>query len=454
MLYCGANAGNPGLAGLSMIPASPCGLTVVPYLFTVGNEPPPLSPALENRRKHRILRGDGRHRSAPRLRLFRGRAAAADDHEADRQGRRLAARPSDHADTRSFTPRLINVHGTLALTQSCAILRPRFGEGIMVALRSERRVFLWRVYPRPVPIDAKKPVTLKECAKFLEAALAAGTARAYLSEGGRILEDDAAERDEKSQIYIAKIKRDTAKKTITILINRGDPNAVSPAFINSETHAVRVEPPKDKEAPGYSAHLVISTSSEATGKHRACFEKMPHVSSALVLSLFDRIIARAIARDPAYSYEVVVRRTKSKEIKETRRYRPSLDITRVPSENLEKDLEQGELTSVVLTKRKDFYSGPGAKDLVKRQEEKILIRTAPADKSKVTAFVKGLTRWAKSEKYEEISFHLERLPGGATNNPTLTLDDQDAMEQLYVRAQRLTDFAEILEACYADIWHE
>ena len=181
---------------------------------------------------------------------------------------------------------------------------------------------------------------------------------------------------------------------------------------------------------------------------------MPHVSSALVLGLFDRIITRSSAKDPAYTYEVVVKRTKSKEIKETRHYRPTLDIVRVPSEKLSRDLEQGELTSVVLTKRKEFYSGPGAKDLVKRQEEKILIRTTPADKSKVTAFVKGLTEWAKKEKYEEISFHLERLPGGATNNPTLALDDHDALEQLYVRAQRLTDFAAILEGCYASICAE
>jgi hypothetical protein len=131
-----------------------------------------------------------------------------------------------------------------------------------------------------------------------------------------------------------------------------------------------------------------------------------------------------------------------------------IDIQRVPSENLQKDLEQGELTSVVLTKQKVFYTGPGSKDLIKRQEEKILIRTAPADKSKVASFIKGLTSWAKSEKYEEISFHLERLPGGATNNPTLTLDDHDALEQLYVRAQRLTDFKTILEACYANICPE
>ncbi len=327
----------------------------------------------------------------------------------------------------------------------------------MVALRSERRVFLWRVTPRPVPIDSKKTVTLEEILKYLEAAFAAkpeSTARAFLSDGGRILDDDDAQRDEKNQIYIAAIKRDPAKKTITFLVNRGDPNAAYPAFIDSETHSVRVEAPKPKESPGYSAHLVISLTAESSGKHRACIEKMPNVSSALVLGLFDKIVTRATAKDPAYTYEVVVRRTKKKEIKETRRYRPLLEINRVPSENLIHDLEQGELTSVLLTKQKEFYTGPGSKELIKRQEEKVLIRTAPADGKKVAALVKRLTQWAKSEKYEEITFRLEGLPGGATNNPTLALDDHDALEQLYVRAQRLTDFKLFLDACYAEIHSE
>jgi hypothetical protein len=322
----------------------------------------------------------------------------------------------------------------------------------MVALRSERRVFLWRMHPRPIPLDSKKEVTLEEILKIFEAAHLAGTARAYLSNGSGILDDGDANRDEKSQIYIADIKRNDTTKTVTFLINRGDPNAVSPAFIDAETKEVRVEHPEENEVPGYSAHLVISTAIE-DGKHRACFEKMPHVSSALVLNLFDRIIERATSKDAAYAYEVVTKKAK-KEVKTQKRYRPALDIKRVPSEKLNNDLEQGELTSVVLTKRKNFYSGPGAKDLVKRQEEKILIRTAAADKTKVAAFVKGLTEWAKTEKYEEISFHLERLPGGATNNPTLALDDHDALEQLYVRAQRLTNFAQILEACYAGICSE
>lgn len=343
---------------------------------------------------------------------------------------------------------------TFAHVGSCDIVAPGLiwlGE-IMVALKTERRAFLWYVSPVAAPPEAKKTVTLDEIVTILEAELAAKRARVYLSDAARLLEDDDPNRDEKNQIFIAKIRRDPKHKTVTLLINRGDPNAVSPAFINSETSAVRVEHPKAKESPGWSAHLVISTTADGT-QHRACFEKMPHVSSFLVLSAIDKMLARVVHNDPQYTYEIEVK--KGTKIRKTvRSYRPSLTTKRVPSENLEKDLESGELSSVTLTKQKIFYTGVGAKDLIKRQEEKIVIRTAPADKPKVAAFIKGLTTWAKEEKFEAISFKLEKLPGGATNNPTLLLDNLDALEQLYVRAQRLTGFKELLEACYSDICDE
>lgn len=134
-----------------------------------------------------------------------------------------------------------------------------------------------------------------------------------------------------------------------------------------------------------------------------------------------------------------------------RRYRPALATKRVPSEKLRDDLEEGELTGVTLTKAKIFYTGVGADKLVKRQEEKIVLRTSPADKKTVAAFLIGLAAKAKQEKFEDITFHLDKLPGGLTNNPTIALDTHDALEELYVRAQRLADFAELLEAAYSDI---
>ena len=78
----------------------------------------------------------------------------------------------------------------------------------MVALKTERRVFLWKLTPRPNPSEAKKPVTLEEITKIVRFEYDKKRARAYLSERGRILADDDPDRDEKNQIFIANIKED------------------------------------------------------------------------------------------------------------------------------------------------------------------------------------------------------------------------------------------------------
>ena len=67
------------------------------------------------------------------------------------------------------------------------------------------------------------------------------------------MDDGDTEADEKHQIYIADIKRNDEHKTVTLLINRGDPNAVSPAFIDSSNSEVRIVQQSATEAPGWYA---------------------------------------------------------------------------------------------------------------------------------------------------------------------------------------------------------
>ncbi len=324
----------------------------------------------------------------------------------------------------------------------------------MVALKTERRVFLWRVRPHCEPEEATKPVTLEEIISILEVEHASGRARAYLSAGSRFLEDDDPDRDETNQLYVADIRRAPDGATVTLLVNRGDPNAVATAYLNTEENTVRVDPPQEGEVPGYSAHLIFLLAPERgrhREKHRACFEKMPRVSSSLVLSLVNRIIARAVAGDRRYVYMVDVR-TKNLITSRPKPYRPTLDVKRVPSERLINDLQQGVLSGLTLTKSTVTYRGPGRGDLITDQEQKVVLKLArDANADAVSDLVASVQDWGKEHAYTSIQFHLQGLPHGQSNNPTVPLDDQDAMEQLYVRAQVLTDFAEFLEACYPTI---
>jgi hypothetical protein len=326
---------------------------------------------------------------------------------------------------------------------------PTNGGWAMVALKTERRVFLWKLTPHSMPREAGKVVTLNEIVMILEAELAAGKARVYLSSSASILEDGSPEADEKHQLYIAQIKRNADSETVTILINRGDPNAVSPAFIDFTNSAVNIVQPKVGEAPGWSAHLVIAMK-EDKGAYRACFEQMPRVSSSLVASAVEKIIIRAIQNSRRYTYETWILHRRNRE-KVMRPYRPVLGIQRIPSEKLQDDLAHGELTGVTITKRGEYYTGVGSKALVTKQEQKIVIHLKSAEPQTVADVVRGIVQKAKDDKYSAITFHIENLPGGATNSPTINLDDHDALEHLYVRAQRLTNFPIFLEACYSQI---
>src|SRR4051812_27284929 len=104
----------------------------------------------------------------------------------------------------------------------------------MVALKTERRVFLWRMRFLPSPAEAVGQVTvnLEDVIGLLEAEWTGNRARVFLSESNRVLDDGDPAADEKNQLYIAEIKRDPKAEAVTILVNRGDPNAVSPSFID------------------------------------------------------------------------------------------------------------------------------------------------------------------------------------------------------------------------------
>lgn len=322
----------------------------------------------------------------------------------------------------------------------------------MVALSTERRVFLWHVHPTVKPNEAvdKVSVSLDDIVGLLEAEWTAGRARVFLApDTSRIISEDDPLANPKNQLYIADIYRDPANSTVTMLFNRGDPNTVSPGFINIPAGSVRTEHPRPPETPGWSAHLVISTDL-VSGRHRACFEQMPKVSSGLVEVALERMLEAAVATNPEFCYEVVVRKGGKSKI-DRRRYRPVLSPKRVPSENLLDDLENGVLSSVTLTRRKQYYRGVSESRVIKYQEEKIVLHTRPVDKSEVLTAIGDVLQQAKDDGFTSVTFKIENLPGNQTSSPTLDLASADALEQLYVRAHRIDDFDDVLLQVYPTI---
>jgi hypothetical protein len=323
----------------------------------------------------------------------------------------------------------------------------------MVALKTERRVYLWHVAPRPLPREAPVIVTLPEVIAILKDAFDGNTAELFLNSDGRVLLADApaADKDPKNRVYISDFSEDDG--FVTMLINRGDPTLADTAFIDAVTGDVRTVPPRQNESQGWSAHLVISKYIN-NNVHRACFERMPHATSWFVEMLFRRILENRAKNNPAYVFQKA-RRKQGKIVYESFDYRDHLSIKKVPSEQLKDDIKQGEVASITLIESKAKFTGPDSPDITKSVERKVVIKPHKAvAKAKVLAYLQELFPWAKKHKFDTIQVKLTDLPGGASASPRFIIEQGDATETLYVRTQRLVGFDQILESCYAKIMPE
>ena len=232
-------------------------------------------------------------------------------------------------------------------------------------------------------------------------------------------------------------------------MNRGDPYVADTAFINSKSATVRTIVPDEDESQGWSAHLVIAKKSKSDA-HRACYERMPHITSWYIELLFRRIIERAVQNDEDYTYE---KRTKKRGevIVEIKRYKPGLSVRKVASEQLKRDLARGELSQIVLIDSTADYAGPDSPKVIKSVKKTLTLKPGTTEKSKLLAFIDKLPPWAKKEGYDTIQVKITGLPGGVSSSPRFDLERDDAAETLYVRSQRLVDFQKPLESCYAKI---
>jgi hypothetical protein len=319
----------------------------------------------------------------------------------------------------------------------------------MVALRSERRVYLWRIGPHSTPQEAPS-VALSDILGLLKDAFDNKRAFAFVDADGKVAPtQDAAE----NCIFIADFQTSADGKSCQLLINRGDPDVAHPSFINPAALTVKNVPPGPDEVQGWSAHMVLNLTSDATGNHRAAFERMQNVSSTLVQRYLDALLDQATEGDPKYTFEKALKRGK-KTVVETRPYKLRLGINKVPSENLLEDVKTGSLTAITLIRREPQYSGPGDPTVVNSVKERLVIRTKKLEKDQALDYIKDVTQWGKNNDYDEVQFSVTDLPGNTSAHPRFAIEKADAMDTLYSRTHRITGFSKLLETCYQKIESE
>jgi hypothetical protein len=280
----------------------------------------------------------------------------------------------------------------------------------MVAYKNERRVFMWHVMPKPIPKETPFDVGLPELLAILRSSYDAHEAEIYFSDEGRKLKADASpsEKDPKNRIYIADLKE--TDETISFLINRGDPSVADPAYIDARNATVRTISPGPDESPGSSAHLVIQKAAGDAHTHRACFERMPHVSSSHAELLIGDILARYATGNSKYVYPKRVKRGREFVI-EHRTYRPALSVRKVPSDTLRQDIERGELSGITLIDTKSEYQGPDTPSVVRSAKKKLSIRLKPVDKGRVFTYLGEITTWGREEGYNELQLDFAGFAG-------------------------------------------
>lgn len=316
----------------------------------------------------------------------------------------------------------------------------------MVALKSERHVFMWHISPHPVPQDAPVDVTLAQILAILEKEYKGGRAFAHLDSDGQIVSKDKVV-DAKNCIFIADLKKLPKENAWVILITRGDPDAAHPSFINPVALTVKDVRPGADEVQGWSAHLIIRDDEDGRARHRACFERMQGVSSTLVQRFLDALIDAATDGDPSYTYQKALKKGKKTKVEE-RPYKLRLGVNKVPSENLKRDIERGVLSQITLIKSDAEYGGPGDPTTFNSVKQELVIRPKRVDANAAYDLATRIAAWGKSNDYSEVQFRIDSLPGDTSASPRFDLEKADAMETLYSRSKRIVGFATILATCY------
>jgi hypothetical protein len=317
----------------------------------------------------------------------------------------------------------------------------------MVALKNERRIFLWRMTPHASPKEAPVDVKFEQIFGILKAAFDNKEAFAHVDAQGKVVPSDQAA---ENCIFIADIKKSVDGKTCTILINRGDPDVAHPSFINPKAQTVKHVPPGRGEVQGWSAHMVIQSIANGTKGHRAAFERMQNVSSTLVQRYIDALVDKATEGKAEFTYEKPIKKGKNTVI-EPRPYKLRLSINRVPSDDLVADVKKGRLSAIKLIRTKPEYSGPGDPSIVSSISEVLRIGTKNVEDNKALEYINKIKEWGKVHDYDEVQFSITELPGGASAHPRFDIEKLDAMDTIYSRSHRLTGFANLLETCYQEI---
>ncbi len=192
------------------------------------------------------------------------------------------------------------------------------------------------------------------------------------------------------------------------------------------------------------SHFIVSLKNEhkSVEGYRAVLEQISGLSRSLIMPYLNGLIDEHTKGDVRFNYQMAN--------KETAIYRPSIGYLANPSASLKKDLKEGYLSSIELIDRKvDGEDGPDADARIKQVSRKLKYHLQPVtDVSMVKKLLTKLSLKAKDEGYDYLSVRVRNSDTGKYIPSRFKIEEGDAIDKLYNRAETLTGFTVDLESCY------
>ncbi|WP_146190630.1 hypothetical protein [Marinicauda salina] len=271
---------------------------------------------------------------------------------------------------------------------------------------------------------------------------------AHIDKDDNILEPEEEITDDRNVVYIRDQRLDEDRGLHTFLFHRADPNEADPALINVGERKSETVPVGRKQAPGRSAHLILSLSPTPTGQYRAVLEQATGINRGLIARFINHIMREEASDNPKYTYQMKVKRGRY----ETRAYQPRFRVDAQLSADLIQDIKEGTVSSVDLIERATSYNGPDLpKEFAAKSKRLTLDVKENATKDQI---VKALRKVAGVDAYDDIQVHLRDLPGDTTSSPRIAREKFEANEILYTRKVIIDGFAKPLSTSCFDSIHD
>ena len=309
--------------------------------------------------------------------------------------------------------------------------------------------------PTSIPTNFATAPTIETLISTIVNAIKANEAQGWVTEVGGVTIDPKEAPNPNDIIYIAGYIEDASQ--ISFLFTRGLPDESVPSWLNVKLKTILPAKPEDSDSiPAKSAHLVLlktSTSSGGTSAptYRAGLEHLAGVSRLVMQNLLKAIIRNYVEK---HQNEFIQEKVEKNGKKTPVPFMPGIGVPAHPSESLKKNIEEGRVVGLSLTKADSTFSKMDQNELITDVKFEVTAAIKPTNDSNLVfkAMRAFADRYGNKDMLKNIRVIMEDDRGSASARVTLAdLAKSDAMDTLYSRSATISGFSFELPSCFSAV---